>query len=166
MTDQTGFDQYTFKCYFNTIAGFFNFRKMRLSYTTADRSTFADGLTSGGDVDTDWTILPVFSAVGHAGSVATINPDQTIDWTATNSTGNYTVVTQSAGLDLLNVTGFRLEIFRVDTGGRWEVGYNDGSALMTEITVEGADVENPIPEPATLSLLGIGGVLSLLRRRR
>ena len=142
------FNEYTFRLYFNTIAGDFNFRKIRFSYTTADRADFADGLVSGGDVDTDWTVLPVASAVGHGTSVATINPDWSIDWTASGTTGNYTVVTSRKYLELEDVSGFRLEIFRVDTGGRWEVGYNDGSGLLTEITVDGAIVADPIQPPA------------------
>ena len=146
------FNEYTFKLYFNTIAGGFNYQKTKISYTTDDRALFADGLHNGGDVDTDtWTVLPVDSAVSSNTAVATINGDNTIDWTANASTGVYTIVTSAPGLALQSITGFRLDALEVNypSGNansatpHVEVGWSQsgssgGDGLMTEFEVYGA----------------------------
>ena len=165
------YNQYTFRIYHHSIGANFSYRKIQFSYTTADRSTFADNLDRNGDVDTDWNVLAVKSAKSlrtpaGAYALATINPDQTIDWTPPGSTDNWEIVTQGIGLEQEVVTGFRLDVYAIDVGDHTEVGYASGNALLTEMTIDAATVSDPIPEPATLALLGTGGVLALLRRRR
>jgi hypothetical protein len=52
--------------------------RFRLSLTTDDRSTFADGLPSGGDVTANWTVLDPSVFVSAQGATMTEQPDHSI----------------------------------------------------------------------------------------
>lgn len=84
----------------------FTFRKIQLSYTTDDRSTFADGLGTGGDTTASWTALAPSAATATI-STATINGDNSISWSDPDDPDTYTVVVNAG---LIGVTGFRLDL--------------------------------------------------------
>jgi len=133
--------------------------KFRLSVTTDDRSLFADGADSGGDVTANWIQLTPSSAAATNGTTLTINSDHTILASGTNpAVSTYTITANSS---LLTVTGFRLEVFEdpsLPEGGPGRP-FN-GNFVLTEFQVDA------VPEPASLGLLGLGAGALLLRRRR
>ena len=133
--------------------------KFRLSVTTDDRSTFADGVDTGGDVTANWIELTPTSATATNGTVLTVDSaDNTVEASGPNPTTSvYTITASSA---LLNVTGFRLEVLEdgdLPDGGPGRSG--NGNIVLTEFAVDA------VPEPAALSLIGLGGLLALRRRR-
>ena len=105
-------------------------RRFRLSYTTADRDTFADGLQSGGDVDADWTVIAPTSASGTE-TTATINGDNSISWTAPDPdyTADMKTVTWDSAVS--GITGFRLELLNDDGG---YLGWGNSTLWATVIT--------------------------------
>jgi len=135
----------------------FTLQKIRLSYTTDDRSLFADGLQNGGDVTANWVQLTP-TAAAASNSTATINGDNSISWSPIpdNATAVYTVTVNTF---LSNVTGFLLEVL---TGPDGKVGqtYSSGTAVLTEFEVDA------VPEPASAALLLFGGAVAMLRRRK
>ena len=83
--------------------------KFRLSVTQADRTAFADGLQTNGNVGDPsiWTHLHPLSAISQNGATLTINSDNTIfSGGFLPGTDTYTVM---AATTLTNITGFRLE---------------------------------------------------------
>lgn len=81
--------------------------KFRLSYTTDDRSQFADGLATGGDVTANWVVLQPLSITTTGTSTFTINPDGSILAGGTpQERETYTIRAQTSAA---NITGFRLE---------------------------------------------------------
>ena len=128
-------------------------RKLRFSVTQSDRNTFADG-GSNPEGTAIWTVLTPLTAT-NAGA-PTINVDNSISFPYTTATETYTVTaTTSFGA----ITGFRLEVLADP-----QVGYSNtgGNAVLTEFVVDAVDV----PEPASLALLGMGGLMMIKRRRR
>ncbi len=79
----------------------------RLSYTTDDRSDFADGLNYNGDVSANWTVIDPISTGSSGGETFTILSDSSLlvsggaNWNST-----YQV---NASLSAAGITGFRLE---------------------------------------------------------
>jgi hypothetical protein len=133
--------------------------KFRISLTTDDRSTFADGPNSGGDVSAMWIQLVPTSAIATNGTTLTINLDNTILASGTNpSTSVYTVTAHSA---LLNVTGFRLEVFTdaslPDNGPGRAL---NGNFVLTEFSVDA------IPEPGSAAALIALGLAAVYRRTK
>ncbi len=82
--------------------------KFRLSITTDDRDSFADGLPSGGDVSASWIELTPMSAVSENGTVLTIGSDKTI--LASGDTPSAETYTVAAVTKVTGITGFRLEV--------------------------------------------------------
>jgi hypothetical protein len=116
-----------------------NLGRFRLSYTTDDRSTFADGLDSGGDVTANWTVLTgaTISSSCACGETFAILADNSIlvgGNTPSNSPVYYVGFTGS----FIGVTGIRLEALR-DTSlpnngpGRRP---NSGNFILSEITLD------------------------------
>ena len=93
---------------------FNNLGRFRLSATSDDRSEFADGLATGGDVTANWEILEpiLFSSAG--GATLTKLPDNSILASGINppDSETYTVVARSK---LALITGFRLETMEDDS---------------------------------------------------
>jgi len=109
--------------------GGFDIDGFRISVTTDDRSTFADGLTSGGDVTANWTVLTPLTSSG------TINGDGSVDLSTTNTNpiNTMTAQTPSGG-----ITGFRFEML-------------DASGLLAEIVINAEPAAPPPPAtPGTL----------------
>ena len=132
----------------------------RLSITQADRSTFANGLQTGGNVGDPsiWTQLQPTSATSLNGATLTINSDNTILSSGLNpGTDTYTV---TAVTSLTDITGVRLEVLNNpslpnDGPGRM----SNGNFVLTQFTMDASAFS--VPEPATMLLLGIGAVGAL-----
>lgn len=122
----------------------------RWSVTTADRSTFANGLANGGDVDTTWTILTNAQVTGASGTVFTNLGDNSILVSGTNpGTGSYSVVYNT---NLTNITGIRLEVIEnasLPSSGPGRA--SNGNFVLTELVVSAV----PVPEPSTLALFSV-----------
>lgn len=135
----------------------------RLSVTTDNRATFADGLSSGGDVTATWTILDPLTFTSLNGSTLTKLGDQSI--LASGFSPLTDVYTITASTNLMNITGFRLEALEqasLPFSGPGRQPTN-GNFVLTEFTVNAVEV----PEPATLLLFGLGlGGLGFCRRKQ
>ena len=124
-----------------------NTGRFRISATTAHRDTFADGLQTGGDVDTSWVVLTPHAATA-LGATLTILPDASVLASGSNPIPD--VYTVFATTMLTGITGFRLELlddasFPNGGPGRAE----NGNLVITEFTVDAA----PVPEPSSVGLL-------------
>ncbi|MFN7939608.1 MAG: PEP-CTERM sorting domain-containing protein [Bryobacteraceae bacterium] len=138
--------------------------RFRISVTTDDRSTFADGLQNGGDVTATWTVLTPTSASGTNGPTLTILGDGSVLASGTNpSTSVYTIVALTS---LTGITGFRLEVLEdasLPGSGPGRQPAN-GNFVLTEFEVS-ADPAESVPEPASWSLAALGAVFVAMRRR-
>jgi hypothetical protein len=141
--------------------------RFRLSATTDDRSLFADGLQSGGDVSASWTILDPLTFVSSAGATMAEQGDNSILVSGLNpATDIYTITASTA---LSGITGFRLELLEdaslPDSGpGRQP---SNGNLVLSELRVDAVAAVAAVPEPAMLGLLGIGfAALGFSRRHR
>lgn len=136
--------------------------RFRISVTSDDRSTFADGLDNGGDVTANWTVLtPASVAFSAAGMTSTILGDGSVLVGGTlPATATYTVTFNQV---LTNVTGLRLEAMEdaaLPTNGPGLHSAN-GNFVVSEML---ANAE-PVPEPATLTILTAGIAFAARRRR-
>ncbi|MBX3733564.1 MAG: hypothetical protein KF791_13330 [Verrucomicrobiae bacterium] len=136
----------------------------RLSATTDSRASFADGLSSGGDVTANWTILNVVSVGSMNGTTLTAQGDGSVlasgDLPATDT---YTVRTSTS---LVGITGFRLEVLAdptLPTDGPGRQPQN-GNFVLSEFSVALTAIPEPRETALVAGLLGIGGWL--VRRRR
>lgn len=139
--------------------------RFRLSATTDDRDTFADGLSIGGDVTANWTVLDVLSFASSGGAITLIEPDGSLLAHSTLlPTDLYTVVTKT---DLVGITGFRLEALEdpsLPTSGPG-LQPDNGNFVLSEFTVDITSV--PVPEAVVSPwLLLLGGWLAARRVRR
>jgi len=141
----------------NFLSGLHQVGRFRISTTTDDRSTFADGLVTGGDVTANWTVLMPTSVT--AGSMnSTILGDGSILMANADGLTDYEVLFNAP---VSGVTGFRLEVMEdasLPTGGPGMHPTN-GNFVVTEFEV------HAVPEPTTLSVL-VGGLMVAIRRRR
>ncbi len=136
--------------------------RFRLSVTTNDRATFADGLDVGGDVTANWIELTPLSALATNGATLTIQGDNSILASGTNpETSVYTV---TASTTVTNITGIRLEVLEdasLPSNGPGRA--DNGNFVLQEFEVDA--VALVVPEPAGAVLLATGAVLVLFRRR-
>jgi hypothetical protein len=133
----------------------------RLSITTDDRSTFCDGLPTGGDVTANWTVLDPSSISTVFGTHLTELPDHSI--LASGTFPGTDIFTITAPTTLTGITGIRLEALTdpsLPFNGPGTQPQN-GNFVLAEFSV-GID---PIPEPSTLALL-TGGILLWMRKRK
>ena len=81
--------------------------RFRISVTTDDRASFADGLVSGGDVTANWTVLDPTTAVSANG--ATLNELGDYSILASGASPVADTYTVTADTALTGITGFRAE---------------------------------------------------------
>jgi hypothetical protein len=81
--------------------------RFRLSVTEDDRTSFADGLDTGGHVTASWFVLSPITALATNGPTLTIQADHSILASGANSTT--TVYTVTAATTLTKIAGIRLE---------------------------------------------------------
>jgi serine/threonine protein kinase len=84
--------------------------RFRFSVTTDDRSTFADGLDAGGDVDANWIVLTnptVSGTAGIGGMTFTTLPDNSV--LAGGTTAAQGIYTVTYTTTISGITGIRLE---------------------------------------------------------
>lgn len=131
-----------------------NIGRFRLSYTTDDRSLFADGQSTGGDVTASWIVLDPNSFSSDGGSIAT----ELIDLSLLVSGGDdasstYTITSIAA---TTGITGFRLEAIPDPSLPANQPGINGpgrGSSGNFHISLFAVDA-SVIPEPSSVILLG------------
>jgi len=133
----------------------------RLSVTTDDRSTFCDGLPTGGDVTANWTVLAPLSLASSSGETLHVLPDNSILVSGTLASTD--IFTITAPTTLTGITGIRLEALTdpslpFNGPGRQP---DNGNFVLSEFSV-GIDV---IPEPSSLALLASGILIWVGRRR-
>jgi hypothetical protein len=138
-----------------------NLGRFRLSITTDDRSLFADGLATGGDVTANWVVLNPSSFSSSAGATLTKLGDFSLLASGSNlSPDTYTI---SAPTSLTGITGIRLEALEdpsLPFSGPGRYGAN-GNFVVSELTMSIVSV----PEPTVLAIFGIGVlVLGMVRR--
>jgi hypothetical protein len=121
--------------------------RFRLSYTTDDRSTFADGLDSGGDVTANWTVLTgaTISSSCACGETFTILPDNSILVGGANP--QPTVYSVKFVGSFIGVTGIRLEALTDPSLPNNGPGRAfNGNFALSEITLEATPpTTNTIP---------------------
>ncbi|MDA0239788.1 MAG: PEP-CTERM sorting domain-containing protein [Proteobacteria bacterium] len=141
----------------------------RLSVTSDDRSTFADGLETGGGVTANWTVLTGAAVTGPASmTFTTLGDNSILAGGAVPATGTYTLAFTGA---FLNLTGLRLEVLEhvsLPFGGPGLQGIN-GNFVLTEISLDASNLQ-VVPVPAALPLFASGlavlGFAGWRRRRR
>ena len=109
--------------------------RFRLSVTTDDRSLFADGLASGGDVTANWIILDPDSFVSANGATLSELADHSI--LAGGVVPDTDIYTVTATTSLTGITGIRLELLQdpslpSDGPGRQ---MDNGNFILSEFSV-------------------------------
>jgi hypothetical protein len=136
--------------------------RFRFSVTSDTRTTFADGLPSGGDVTANWTQLTPLTAVATGGATLTIQGDNSILAGGTNPVAS--VYTITASTTQTNITGIRLEALEdpsLPSNGPGRQPTN-GNFVLQELQVDAVAL---VPEPASAALVMLGAA-ALLRRQR
>ena len=140
--------------------------KFAPSVTAADRASFCDGLSTGGNVGADsiWTVLTPTNASSTGGATMTINADGSILVGGTSPDNPTYIVT--AVTNLTGITGIRLQVLEDPSlpqngPGRYPV---DGNFVITTFAVSA----EAVPEPSTIVLLASGliGLLCYAWRKR
>ena len=122
--------------------GAHNLGHFRLSYTTDDRSTFADGLNEGGDVTANWTVLTGATITSTGGETFTELGDNSI--LASGNNPDTTVYSVSFSGSFNGITGIRLEALSdvsLPYGGPGRQA--NGNFTLTEITLDATLNESP-----------------------
>jgi len=116
--------------------------RFRFSVTADDRTSFADGLNSGGDVTANWIQMPLVSALATNGATLTIREDFSILAGGANpATSVYTVTTFT---DVTNITGIRLQALEdvsLPSHGPGRAG--NGNLVLQELVVDAVGVAAP-----------------------
>ncbi len=135
--------------------------RFRLSVTTDDRSLFADGLASGGDVTANWIVLTPGTISSANGATLGVLGDQSILASGFSpDTDTYTITALTA---LTGITGVRLEALEhpsLPQSGPGRQSIN-GNFVLSEF---GVDV-TAVPEPSSFALISIGCLLLKLRKK-
>lgn len=141
--------------------------RFRLSITTDDRSTFADGLDSGGDVTANWTVLTTPQVSSVPGMTFTVQPDNSILVGGTiPNTATYEIDYNGS---FSGVTGVRLEVMEHPSLPFNGPGTQPaaGNLVLTELEMQ-PYLDVPASGPWTSSLLilvlSVGAVFALRRR--
>ena len=136
--------------------------RFRLSVTTDDRSLFADGLATGGDVTANWTVLNPSAFVSSGGATLSKLGDFSI--LASGVDPDFDTYTVTAPTTLTGITGVRLEALEDPSlpfsgPGRQP---SNGNFELSEFTVD----ITAVPEPNTLTLLSVLSVVIATARRK
>jgi hypothetical protein len=137
--------------------------RFRLSVTTDNRSLFADGLATGGDVTANWTVLNPSTFVSSDGATLSKLGDFSI--LASGLSPDFDTYTITAPTTLAGITGIRLEALDdpslpFNGPGRQQ---DNGNFELSEFTVD----ITAVPEPSALALVSIlGAVLAKTHRAR
>lgn len=144
----------------------------RVSVTQDANATYGDGLNDGGDVAANWVEVPltVVSSLG-GGSAAgpfnqtgpTLTPQGDNRVLASGANPEYAKYALAGQVPFGGITGIRLETIPDPSLPAGASGRGDNGNY---VIVEFAADATPVPEPAALSLLGLGGLMALGRRRR
>ena len=139
-----------------------NLGRFRLSYTTDDRSLFADGAETGGDVTANWELIDPVSISSMSGETFTILSDSSV--LVSGGSNLYSTYRIAATLAAVGITGFRLEALKDSSlpfGGPGRQATN-GNFTLSEFSI------TPVPLPATAWLIGSGllALLGLVRSNR
>lgn len=157
--------------------------RFRISATTDPNSAYGDGSNNAGDgagtLNANWTPLDltVVSSTGansaagtydQNGPVLTAQGDKSLLASGSDAAGTspeYARYVLSASAPFGGITGFRLEALTDPSLG---AGHGPGfrSVNGNFVVVEFAADATAVPEPAALSLLGLGGLLALRRRAK
>lgn len=119
--------------------------------TTDDRSTFADGLITNGDITANWTELTNPTLTLPSGLTYSILADNSVLIGGSYpSIGTYTVT--YSNLNLVQVTGIRLDVLEhssLPTGGPGLA--SNGNFVINELFVDASGVPT-VPEMSTLGM--------------
>jgi hypothetical protein len=129
--------------------------RFRFSVTTDDRTTFADGLHTGGDVVANWTVLSSPSVSGPAGMTFTTLADQSILAGGVIAAQGVYTVNYTTGIN--GITGLRLEALEdpsLPGGNGPGLHLANGNFELNEMTLEGTIV----PVPSSILLFGTGSI--------
>jgi hypothetical protein len=138
----------------------------RLSYTTDDRASFANGLANGGDVSANWTVITPASVSSTGGYGLSILGDGSM--LVTNSNGETQPTYSVLGtINSADITGFRLEAMKDPSLPFGGPGLNPASNAGGNFHLSEFVVTSPIPEPATYAMFMAGlGLMAFMARRR
>jgi hypothetical protein len=113
--------------------------RFRLSATTDSRSTFADGLSSGGDVSAAWTVLAPSSASASNGTTLSVLGDNSI--LAGGANPQTSIYTVTAFTSLVGITGVRLEVLADGSFPDLGPGRNsNGNFALTEFQLDASSL--------------------------
>lgn len=162
-----GFDL-TFTLAQNLFAAGHSIGRFRLSVTSDDVATFADGLSSGGDVTANWTVLTPYTVSASGGVTLTPLGDGSV--LASGTLPATTTYVFSAITGITEITGVRLEVLAdasLPSSGPGRATGN-GNFVLSEFSMS-AIALTAVPEPA--SFASFGGLVALTaafvsRRRR
>lgn len=136
--------------------------RFRLSITTDNRSTFADGLDNGGDVTATWSVLSLTSLSASSGATLTVQGDSSVLVSGTLPATD--IYTFSAVTGVTGITGIRLEALADASlpGGGPGRGFN-GNFVLTEFALTATAIPEPSTWAALAGLVGLG--VAVFRRR-
>jgi hypothetical protein len=138
-------DLLSFTMYFNHSNPGHLLGRFRMSVTTDDRSTFADGLDTGGAVNANWVVLENPIVLGPAGmTFTTLSDSSVLAGGATAAQGIYTV---TYATPVSGITGVRLEALEdpsLPGGNGPGLFERNGNFLLNEITLK-AEIAMTIP---------------------
>ena len=136
--------------------------RFRFSTTSDDRSQFADGLATAGDVTASWDVLSAPSVTGPAGlTFSTLGDNSILVGGTVPATG---VVEVAYSGTFQDVTGIRLEALEdpsLPFNGPGLASF-DGNFNLSELQLDAT----AIPEPSTITILPAGFLFFLRRNRR
>jgi hypothetical protein len=127
--------------------------RFRFSVTTDDRTTFADGLHTNGDVDANWIVLTNPIVTGPAGMTFTSVADDSI--LAGGTIAEQGIYSVSYSTLINNISGLRLEAIEdpsLPGGNGPGLHTANGNFALAEMTLDGSIV----PEPSSGLLLSLG----------
>ncbi len=127
--------------------------RFRWSYTTTDRSTFANGLANGGDVDTTWVVFDTATTISStSGNYFTTLADKSLLVSGTTPASAVYYITYTLA-NITGITGFRLEVLEDASLPNYGPGRaSNGNFVLTELVVTST---YNVPEPTSLLLFGM-----------